>query len=71
MNLLFTHFDYFIECIFAREAILVVQIFLHQIVPTMRIYGAIDDQCYLYLQQVQAINNFIACIFYKISTIFI
>ena len=47
MNLLFTHFDYFIECIFAREAIPVVQIFLHQIVPTMKIYGAIDDHTML------------------------
>ena len=56
MNLLFTHFDYFIECIFAREAIPVVQIFLHQIVPTMRIYGAIDDPTMLSLSTTSTSN---------------
>ena len=56
MNLLFTHFDYFIECIFARKAIPVVQIFLHQIVPTMRIYGAIDDPTMLSLSTTSTSN---------------
>ena len=56
MNLLFTHFDYFIECIFAREAIPVVQIFLHQIDPTMRIYGAIDDHTMLSLSTTSTSN---------------
>ena len=56
MNLLFTHFDYFIECISACEAILVVQIFLHQIVPTLRIYGAIDDPTMLSLSMTNTSN---------------